>query len=652
MDSDKVIEIPYVIPDKSSYRLMVPFYMPTENGRVWAVALSERSGAVFNAALAILLSLIFSYIWLSIAAVAVWFDGGRRLRRYVGLLSVWNAGEPWTAFKQMGYYAFYCFQRNEDGRGRRDWRDFTYGVSIALVGFIVALGGQAVSIFVPSLIQTGNVAPVNPNVLYYPASQSGDQRILQQFALKVPSVMRALSTATIAREELKKFVHISTPNPQPSSQQGDLSLSFNYDYSLTGMHFGLQHLPALKLEIRGACATEYNWLAESTATNETYFLWNKPTTSVTVQSDESSIRSPPIGSFVLHPNATDQVLTTGNISYGIVIGSANRPSLNAGEDPWYATELRPPNATKAEHNANYWIKRRRPVLSCWEQRTWEYRGNRSTNFSALNRTTTPDLSRPLLTVLRTALGRPMVVTVGIHAGDSALLCRTTSSRGVVDGARCNIYTDMERLILASFVATQHVFTDSTLFQDEGDYPNVYKPAEATKVLDGSDGFVLYTTNVQTFSMIGIIVIAVCLLTFFVGRFIAVRLVGRLLDKRNIWSEMELLGSPAHLFRNLYESNAGKHEEYWPCDSRFPTGDDDRKFELLACGHGKEECYGHIDTKANGGSGEGVEGGPLLMATAAQQGGSKAGVDAVVRPVNGDGDEHSADQDPEKPVSSP
>lgn len=587
--------IPYVTPDRESYRLLVPFHMPTEHGPVWSIALSDRSGTIFANGLAIIFTLIFGYIWLSIAAIAVWLGRKSSLRRYVGLLSVWNVGEPWGAFKLLGHYTFHCFQRDQSDHGKRDWSDFFFGATISLFALIVTVGSQAVSIFVPSLMQNGNVAPVNPKVIYYPAasSPSDSQLVLQQFAIKVPSVMRALSSATISRDELlKERVTITTSTPQPAPQQGDQTLGLSYSFSLNGVDFGLQHVPHLNLSIQGACTTEYSWLNRSTATNETYFLWNTSTSSVTVFSDESSIRSAPVGSFALHPESSSQTSGSGNISYAIVIGSANRPSLNQGSDPWYATELRPSDAPAAEHNAPFWVKRRRPVLSCWEQRTWKYKGITSTNFPALNRTTHPDLAAPLLLALRTALGRPMIVTVGIHAGDSALLCRTTSSRGVVDAGRCSIRTDMERLILASYVATQHVFTDSTLFQAVGDYPNVYNRQNAG--LDpGSDGFVLYTTNVQTFSMVGIIVIAVILFTLFIGRFVAVRLVGRLGDG-NIWREMELL-SASQLFRNLREREAGKHEPYWPCDSLFPTGADERKFRLrLPCAYEKEGCYGHVD----------------------------------------------------------
>ncbi|KAK4465315.1 hypothetical protein QBC42DRAFT_313490 [Cladorrhinum samala] len=569
--------IPYVTPDRDSYRLLVPFYMPTEDGRVWSIALSDRSGLIFTTGVAMILTIIFSYAWITVAAGAVLFDGGKKLPRYAGLLAVWNAGDPWEACKVMCRYTYDCVRTDKNRIGRQriiNWGNFWFGCLTSVIALLVAAGNYAVSIYIPERIQIGNVAPVNPSVLYYPAAPqpNNNQMILEQFAIKVPAVMRALSSATISRDELlKDRVNITASAPQPAAQQGDQALSLDYSFSLTGVDFGLQHVPHLNLNIQGSCTTEYSWLGESTATNETYFLWNTPTNTLTVFSDETSIRSAPVGSFVLHPQGGTQASGSGNISYAVVVGSANRGSLNEGSDPWYATEPRPSDAPEAEHDAKFWVRRRRPVLSCWEQRTWKYKDVISTNFPALNRSTHPDLAAPLYSVLRNALGRPMIVTVGIHAGDSALLCRTTSSRGVVDANRCSIRNDMERLILASYVATQQIFTDSTLFRDVGGYPNVYNGQDA--VLDpGADGFVLYTTNVQTFKMAYIITIATLLVVFFFGRLIAVRVV-KWLGKDNIWNEMELL-SASQLFRHL----------------------DPRQFSMQMCNdeQKKKKCNGHLD----------------------------------------------------------
>ncbi|KAK4231430.1 hypothetical protein QBC38DRAFT_465689 [Podospora fimiseda] len=591
----------YVTPPRNSYHLLRPFYMPTKDGPQWSIALSDQYGSIFAGGLTLVFALIFSYIWDFIAAIAILFVGDRKLRRYVGLLSVWNAGDPWAAFKHLTKYAYQSFCRDpNDELGSRGWRNFWYGLTVSLIALLVVLGAILVAILVPAVIQNGNAAPVNRNDIFYPEVPEYEnyQQILEQFAIMASSGLRALSSATLARDAIldsQRSVTISETNLEPDEISGDPRLGLSYNYSLTGVEFGLQFVPQLQLEIKGACITEYSWLASSTDTNETYYLWNNEDINVTVSLEHSNIGRAPIASFYTRESEEDRFAEEerlGNFSYAIVVGSAHRSSITIGNDPWYyATENRSVDAPPATHNASYWVKTKRPVLSCWQAHIWQYNDTTSHNFRQLRNNTRPHLAKPLRNVLEAALALPMIYSIGIQAGDSALLCRTTSSRGVVDATRCSIRNDMERLILASYVATHHIFTDTTLFTDKGEYPNVFSGSDG--ILDeGADGFVVRTPNVRTFSLVGIIVVASTLFGMIMLRFLGIWVLWLWNPRNNPWRQMEYL-TPRQLFRNLCERQFGKPEKYWPCYSSFPDGEDDRILDLVDWECKKPGCHGHI-----------------------------------------------------------
>ncbi|KAK0701534.1 hypothetical protein B0T21DRAFT_353645 [Apiosordaria backusii] len=601
--------IPYAFPDKNSYHLLVPFYAPSnERGSVWAVAMDDRSGTIFASALTTMFTLIFGYIWILIVTIVVWFEGDKRLRRYVALLTLWNIDKPWNACKEMAQYAWACFwgdSSKKPNRGR-DWRELFYGLTVAALALLVTLSSLAVSIYVPSLMQLDNMAPANADVLYYPDAARDAEQIINQFGVKVPPVMRALGSATIARDQiLKKVTITSSPSSPPdSSQTLNPSFQMGWNYSLTGADFGFQHAPGLGLTIVGSCTTEYGWLSPEDSfpgINETYRLWGGEV-NVTVFSDRSAITLTPVGTFTGHPSNGNRANTDGNLTFAVTIGSVHRASLNPGNDPWYLTQPRPePNSTfpPAEHNASYWIQPSRPVLSCWEQRLWSYKGNTTVRSNGTATLTRPDLSPPLVRVLRTALANPMLLTVGIHSGDSSLLCRTTSSRGVIDASKCSIYSDMERLILASYVSTVNIFTDTTLFPPSSSttYPNTFRFNTTTNSHEpGTADFVVRSPDVRTFSMVGIIIVSVALATLFLLRFVAARLLeGGCLGHHNVWRRMQVLSAP-QLFRNLFEGThePRTHEDFWPCDRVYPVGRDDREFKLVECGAVRKECVGHVD----------------------------------------------------------
>ncbi|KAK4161319.1 hypothetical protein QBC43DRAFT_380709 [Cladorrhinum sp. PSN259] len=541
---------------------------------VKAVSLSERSTIIFASGLSLMLALIFSYLWDFIATAAVLFRGNKRLRRHVGLLAVWNAGEPWGAFKH-----------------------------VSVIAFCVVVGGLIVGILIPASIQTGNAAPVKSSSLFYPVVVADNREaILDHLVFRVPPVMRALSSATVAEDTRLKTDHlvaITTSGPQSTPDRPrEKSLSLSYGFRVTRADLGLQRFPDLVLETSRACTTDYSWLDRSESFDgndwDVYRGWNYPGNEslIFLPLDQRGSPYAPLGTFVLPPQFKEQGQTSGNISYAILVTSGNHAFYKQGSDPWYATEARPP--LQGEPNPTpYQIKRGRPALSCWEQRTWKYKKTTSTNFDALKQNTSPDLAEPLLRVLSIALEVPMIYSIGFFAPPgSALLCSVTSFSGVVDADGCSIEKDMKRLILASYVATRHIFTDATLFDADSikGYPNVYDQKDAAKQTDWTRELVLRTTDVKTFRLKWIIVAVTILVVMALTRFVTVFLVRRFQSSSEILEEMEGL-NVTQLLRNLYETKHTEHGDYWHCKCSFPKGEGPTVLHLNRCGH--KDCQGHV-----------------------------------------------------------
>ncbi|KAK4172641.1 hypothetical protein QBC36DRAFT_71081 [Triangularia setosa] len=178
--------------------------------------------------------------------------------------------------------------------------------------------------------------PANADVLYFPNSPQTPQERIDQFGVKVPAVMRALGSATIARDQILQKVTITSsplfPNndstPNPNFQVG-------WNYSLAEVNFGFQYAPGLGLSIVGSCTTEYGWLSPDDTfpnINETYRFWGGEV-NLTVFSDQSAITLTPVGAFTGHPSNGIQANTDGNLTFAVTIGSVHRASLNSGTDP-------------------------------------------------------------------------------------------------------------------------------------------------------------------------------------------------------------------------------------------------------------------------------------------------------------------------------
>ncbi|RYP18468.1 hypothetical protein DL765_003922 [Monosporascus sp. GIB2] len=581
----------YTPADKATYLLMTPFYMPADTGERWAISFSSNGGTVVAAAISVGIMISFLCLWDLVCVAALVFDGKGTRRRFVGLVTIWNSNDPWFAFLHMITYSL----RLPSG-SNSDWGDTWFGFAIAAAAFLVFGASVALGIVGPSFLQIGTVAPVRPSTLFYPAAGVTMLERIQRFGLQAPGAMRALGSVEAAGVTIVDRVEIDQIRPDGPLMEPDdeTNVGFTYRYSLTGVDFGLQYAPHLTLTVEGSCITEYGWRVGDTPEGELYHLWNNPELGVRIPHNDSDIKLAPRVSFRMNPTVTED----DKALFAVIVASAHRASVTHGTDPWYLTEQRPENAINLTIPADFWMKLGRPVLSCWQQDTWSHGGQQVYSSGLIRHLPGLALKDSLLGVLEVAFTRPMVFTLGNAGGDSALRSRTTSPNGVIDAAQSSIMSDMTRLILASYVASRNVFADATMYGKPGFiYPDLLRPND--QLADGAADFVISDPDIQTFSLAGIVALAVLLgillvvvsVISLVARYHSVQHdeVSELQNSRSPWTRMEAL-SAAHLFRAVYEpeelgpfQNFAKH---WPCKGLPDYGDT----ELATCSN---TCGGHI-----------------------------------------------------------
>lgn len=603
--------------------------------------------------------------WGLLAAVAVYLAPTKLTRREaVALVTLHNSPDPWTAFKGLVVFAYESFPLRKKNS---TWPEFIIGLSFGLIALGVFVTSIVMGIVGPPLLQIGNVAPVRPSSPYYPELPANPLAVDLNNGYRSLAVLRALSSVEIARTVSRSQVSIThNTSFSPNTANSDLAVTMGYSYALTGPDFGLVHASDLKLQVEGACRTEYSWL-NTTHPNQTtidlYNLWNirSVQSQIQVQLNATSINTLPRASFSLHPGANSQLRQDGNVSYSVLVGSAHRPSISAGSDPWYATEPRNRSFISSSTEQALWVKSGRPPLSCWQKDSWSYGETQVRNVYHLRNTTGIPIPSVLLEVLEMALSLPLVVVIGTIAGPSALESMVTSpgganSNGLIDANAANIRRDMERLIVAGFVFSQNVFVDSTAF------PSSQRPSLGN-IFDGADGrprdgagqFVVATPDVQTFTLTGLIILAVVIATLILLKTLLLfKLIlhadahpdpssdseiphdqqseptsslsaphepGQGLGQRATTTTLSLsereapsranthVGPPGYntdrwmrfkvfsasnILRNVYEGGIGHPQLDWDCCEEFPhdkPGDD--RFHLARCKDGKCACGGHI-----------------------------------------------------------
>ena len=596
----------YTDASEASYLLLQPFDMPINGRAIWAIAFSSRSGTLITAALSVMLTVTFLCLW-NLACFIALLSSSKTVksrRRFAALVVIWNSNDPWFAFTKMLRYTFHYIRKREDG---------VFGLIWLLVSLAVFGGSIAMGIVGPSLVQIGSAAPVRPEITYHPAEAvppdySG---VLKVYGLTAPSFLRALGSVEASdvtkRKKLKiKEVALQAWNgAEPMTQ-------IDYEYTINGDEFGLQHGSDLSMAVKGSCVTEYGWGDDKEDAVDVYRLWgieNAMFPKISVDLGSLSIRNAPTAMFVPHPKFVEQY-KTANMSFAIVPSSAHRASIvDSQTDPWYRTEPildQLPDGVHFPYEATHWVKRNRPVLSCWQQDLWTYGSYPKGNLPSIVELarTQPDAVKvpvSLLEVLDLAAGMPMVVTMGTMSGDSALLSRTTSPNGVIDASASSAYKDMERLILASYVKTQNVLVDTTMFRSDGNWRNALL-GDDNLPKPGAGDFIIVSPKIQTFSMAGLITITVLLGSLLLIEGVITTIIRWHQATSKDPSNNKLMRfkalSAIELFRRIYELDVDANDEkddHWSCHAHWPSTEDDKEYYLRPCTIPGQSpwCKGHI-----------------------------------------------------------
>jgi len=506
-------------PDDRPYLLYTPFYAPTEKGDVWAVALSNRTATLVTSAISICIAVITLFLWDIIRYVALSFKSSVLCRRFVAQAVIWNSTEPWGAFKELVTHSYQCVPPAPARRSLSGWRDAIYSLSFAVVAIVIYGGSAATGTFLPTQIQFDTVAPARPSAVYYPDLLTDPASFLLAYSFLYPSALRAYTKAITASIETQSLVK-TTFQKIGTTEGGDQVLRLTYNYSLTGTDLGIQFGSDLTLEVHGSCVTEYRWSIEDPKMSEfdAYQLWGDPSQVFLIPLDNASIQHPPRASIRFHPGSINQYELDGNISFAFLAWTAHRASISKASDPWYATELGQQGYT-VPYGAKFWIKRRRPALSCWEQNAWTYRGQRYPSVGSLREAPAMRVPPVLLDVLEAALVPSKLGLLGNQLQDTILQTYDKSPNGVIDAAKSSLESSVKLLILASYIATRDALVDTTQFGRIQRLPNLFQGSDGNP-RNGADGFVVSKPGVQTFSIASMIILTTVMVTMLLLRFVA------------------------------------------------------------------------------------------------------------------------------------
>ncbi|KAL9484745.1 hypothetical protein ACSS6W_003534 [Trichoderma asperelloides] len=370
-------------------------------------------------------------------------------------------------------------------------------IGILFLVLIAWIGQTTLSIIVPPLIILNNTAPVNPNAVYVPKKLDGNPSTAARYVLEVPSALRAVGSTGSAKEIIGQRLMITPPETLGETRDGESIISMSYGYHVTGADFGLQKYPELRLSVNGSCVTDYRLFVTTTVDDsynvDWYTIFNKNQTVSLYDGRE------PVASFFPGNSSIKGTLETSNATWVALISSTQRSSFTASIDPWYLTDP-VPNPTI---DTAYVVRSARPVLSCWEDNVWSYKGQTST-VVGLNNSSLPglDLSPGVQLIFSAHLAQPMILNVASHLGPSALLSTTTAVGQSFDAGASSIQNDLTRLIQAAFIATSNVLTDTTLYPPNSDD----KLANWVEGLIGTDDFVVWSPNASALSMIVLVTI--------------------------------------------------------------------------------------------------------------------------------------------------
>jgi len=491
-------------PARDTYLLWHRFTMPTSFGTKDAVAVSADVGDKLLAAYTFILGHIVMLVWGILVFIAVLI-----LARIYGHE---HPSSPLSAeiySKRSSPHAIFLLAvRNFSKIKHVRWL-IALWIAISLAFLVV---NYAVPIIFAPYIIIDSAAPVNPSTIFVPSrnntdgfSNSSNINNLDIFNFYVPSALRAVGSIDSLNETsgLSPSLSVDQPDTIGINDDGGLVTRIGYRYNVTGLDFGLQYYPDLVFSVEGSCVTEYGWWAGETNNDtdfpgayvEGYNPFNDPNNLQYVSLYDGGPRAFFFVDFPENP--------TSNLSWAAIISSVNRTSWFPSTDPWYQTGPNPFYDTNQSTIAPYMVEPQRPALSCWENDVWFYQGH-SGSIADLPNIPGLNLSPGLITIFADSLGLPMIYILGTYLQVSALESSVTALSDILDASSSSIYSDLERLVYASYIATVNCLTESTLFPPANGFLNDVAPGGI--LLDGTGDFVIYSKDIATLSVRSLIII--------------------------------------------------------------------------------------------------------------------------------------------------
>ncbi|KAI5841388.1 hypothetical protein DFP73DRAFT_633190 [Morchella snyderi] len=413
----------------------------------------------------------------------------RKANRYIALVAIWNSSDPYTAMVLLIKHARVVF--------KFDRRAGLFDVGMILVAFLLVVGGIFAGVVVPANLELGNVAPANPQSVFFaiPELDNYPQQSVAE-RVRAPSAQRAVGVVEYAKNQLRERVKLSISDDQVTS----------YQFNVTGVDFGLQLKDArdFLLKSEGGCSFDfeaYNVGVEFD-TFDTYTIFGQ-NYSLSILTDAN------VGGKMIMPRMAvesdmAEIYKNPNgakLRYYILPDTVGRYSWSESSDPWYFTEPSTEMDIIEFGFPPYTIPKGRPPLSCWQQDTWSYKG-KEVNLLDLDQLGLDIPTTITNELFRNRFIRPMIFDIGSSLGSSILVMSASSAYGLLDAQSGSYAADLERLVLASYIATQDVLRDTVMTQfspDMGIFNTAVDPITG-KPKEGVEKFVVFSTKVRALSL--------------------------------------------------------------------------------------------------------------------------------------------------------
>ncbi|KAH0609390.1 uncharacterized protein H6S33_012876 [Morchella sextelata] len=524
---------------RNVYLLWKAFMMPTDKGGKLAISVDDSTGAYFLSAYTIILGSMFGFFWQFITYLIItWYptendsrvwsrkdrndfkkDGTgskpllpdqllevrrNKANRYIALVSIWNTTDPASAMLLLMEHAWImCKTVGDQATCMLDVM-----VLLLTAGFMISAGAARVliasTLFIGNESPMGNVAPVNPSNVFYWLPGTTRPMIIEAFTFGVSSSQRAAGAIESISDETRQKVSIVHDKQ-----------SISYNYTITGVEFGLQHASYLTFPVRGKCELISDYIDTLTDPDNDIYYYPYLPNNVSIPA-RLSLRAPVVAADWARDHKTGTL--TGNSSYILLFETVMQQSFYNTTDPVYETEL-----VDADPNSpHYRIKRGRPFLHCYEQSYWAYKDIKiynPQNIDQLPNSVVPGALRDELIPFHFSQSRfPNLVRT---LGGAVLVSSSSSYGGVIDAASASWHKDMERLIYVNYVSSRNAFRDSasltTLLKER---PDRNAATENGVPKQGLGDIVVGTSKVTTMSIVVLIVIPVawifvwCIITIF------------------------------------------------------------------------------------------------------------------------------------------